>query len=332
MSPTDGKAASVPRIALTVGDPSGIGPEIVPAAVRAVGDRARILVLGHGALRPADIPEVPTLAEAPAAAGATWFDTGGPVDFQLGGVQATCGQAAIDALRCGHDLATAGEVDALVTGPVNKAAFHAAGTRVEGQTELLSQWCQAERTEMIGFAGAMRVMLATRHMPLRVAISKLTIEHVADRLRFLDESLRLLGMETPSIALAGLNPHAGEGGLLGTEEIEVLEPAAELARSSGVRVVGPVSPDSVFHEASRGLHDGVLALYHDQAFIPLKLMADGRGVTFIAGLPYLRFSPMHGTAFDIVGQKRADGGPVADPSNLIEALEVAIRVAGRLRQ
>lgn len=321
-----------PRIALTVGDPSGIGPEVVPAAVRAVRGRARVLVLGHGAARPPEIPLIEALEEAAQSASAAWFDTGGPGSFELGQVQASCGQSAIDALRCAHGLALGGRVDAVVTGPVNKAAFHAAGTRVEGQTELLSQWCGAERTEMIGLAGALRVMLATRHLPLREAISKLNIEHVEDRLRLFDEALRFLGVEAPSIALAGLNPHAGEGGLLGSEEIEILEPAADRARRAGVAVVGPVSPDSVFYEAVRGRHDGVLALYHDQAFIPLKLMADGKGVTFIAGLPYLRFSPMHGTAFDIVGQKRPDGEPVADPANLIEALEVAIRVVSRQRQ
>ena len=336
MSAGRDQAEGLPLIALTVGDPSGIGPEIVPAAVQAVAGgadgRARLLVLGHGALRPPEIPALESLASAGGIARAAWFDTGGPTGFRSGEVQASCGQSAIDALRCGHGLALEGIVDAMVTGPVNKAAFHAAGMRVEGQTELLSQWCGVERTEMIGLAGAMRVMLATRHMPLRDAISKLTIDHVAGRLRFLDESLRFLGIEAPSIALAGLNPHAGEGGLLGMEEIEILEPAAEAARQAGVRVVGPVSPDSVFHEAARGLHDGVLALYHDQAFIPLKLLADGKGVTFIAGLPYLRFSPMHGTAFDIVGRKRSDGKPVADPANLIEALKVAIRVVSAPRQ
>lgn len=332
MGSGNGESSRPPRIALTVGDPSGIGPEIVPGAVRAVGERASILVLGHGAVRPPEIPLIGALGDVTGWTGCAWFDTGGPEDFELGQVQAACGQSAIDALRCGHGLALGGQVDALVTGPVNKAAFHAAGTRVEGQTELLSQWCEADRTEMIGFAGALRVMLATRHLPLREAISKLTIEHVTDRLRLLDEALRFLGVEEPLIALAGLNPHAGEGGLLGSEELEILGPAAERARRSGVQVEGPVSPDSVFHGAARGRYDGVLAMYHDQAFIPLKLMADGRGVTFIAGLPYLRFSPMHGTAFDIVGQRGPDGKPVADPTNLIEALEVAIRVVSRHRQ
>lgn len=324
-----------PVIALTVGDPSGIGPEIIGPAVRAVEGRARIIALGPGCVRPDTIPLLDAHAdgsqagEAQNGGGSGWVDTGGAGAFELGCVSAASGDAAVRALRHGHGLALSGAADALVTGPVNKAALHAAGTRVEGQTELLSQWCGDERTEMVGFAGPLRVMLATRHMPLREALDRITTEHVLDRLVFFDEALRGLGFESPKIALAGLNPHAGEGGLLGAEDGEILAPAVEAARSRGLDVVGPISPDSVFADGFKGAYTGVLALYHDQAFIPLKLVAEGRGVTFIAGLSYPRFSPMHGTAFDIVGKRGPDGLPVADPTNLIEALEVALRVVGR---
>lgn len=324
---------SAPRgiVAVTAGDPAGIGPEILPLALAALEGRARVLAIGPGSLAPEGMARVSSpseLADGPAIA---WLDSGAEDEVmegrhRLGEVQASCGDAALRALRVAHDLAMAGEVGAVVTGPVNKAALHAAGARVEGQTELLSQWAGAERTEMIGFAGALRVMLATRHMPLREAIERITEEHVLDRLRLLHEALEGLGITSPRLALAGLNPHAGEGGLLGAEDGAILAPAAERARVEGIEVTGPVSPDSVFAEGVRGLHDGVLALYHDQAFIPLKLVAEGRGVTFVAGLPYLRFSPMHGTAFDIVGKRDGAGHPVADPGNLIEALEVARRV------
>ena len=332
----DGAKESVPAgiIAVTVGDPAGIGPEILPAAMAALEGRARLLAVGPASLAPAGIPLVTSPAELPMRPAAGWLDSGAEGDVRagrhrIGEVQASCGDAALRALRAAHDLAMAGEVAAVVTGPVNKAALHAAGARVEGQTELLSRWAGAERTEMIGFAGALRVMLATRHMPLREAIDRITEEHVLDRLCLLNESLVGLGFEAPRLALAGLNPHAGEGGLLGSEEDALLAPAVARARSMGIEVSGPVSPDTVFAEGARGLHDGILALYHDQAFIPLKLLGGGRGVTFVAGLPYLRFSPMHGTAFDIAG-KRDDGGhPVADPGNLIEALEVARRVLSR---
>lgn len=327
--------AHSPVIALTVGDPAGIGPEIIGPAVAALEGRARIVALGPGSVRPDTVPSVdePGLERwLRAGAGepdAVWRDTGGPESFSIGEVQASCGAAAVAALRRGHDLASSGEVDALVTGPVNKAALHAAGTIVEGQTELLSRWAGEERTEMIGFAGNLRVMLATRHMPLRAALDRITTPHVLDRLVFFDEALAGLGLSTRRIALAGLNPHAGEGGLLGAEDDEILAPAVASARARGLDVVGPVSPDSVFADGARGLYTGVLALYHDQAFIPLKLVAQGRGVTFIAGLPYKRFSPMHGTAFDIARKRGPDGLPLADPGNLIEALEVALRVASR---
>ncbi len=318
-----------PLLALSVGDPSGIGPEIAPLAVNAVRDEARVVVLGHGAVRPDGIP----LVEATAGMGShsvAWIDTGGPAEWTLGEVQASCGAAALSALRKGHELALAGEVDALVTGPVNKAAMHAAGETVEGQTELLSRWSGAERYEMMGFVGQLRVMLATRHVSLREALDRITTEHVLDRLLFLDEALRSIGLADPLVGLAGLNPHAGEGGLFGREEIEVLAPAVELARAQGMRIEGPVAPDSVFVRGLRGEFDAVLALYHDQAFIPLKLAGADSGVTFIPGLPYRRFSPMHGTAFDIVGKRRSDGQPVADPTNLTEALRVASRITRRI--
>lgn len=321
--------AGLPLLALTVGDPAGIGPEITPAAVEAIAGRARVVVLGHGAVRPTGIPLVSAVEDVTQGQPVGWIDTGGPATWDLGRVQASCGEAAVSALRAGHELAVDGRVDALVTGPVNKAALHAAGTKVEGQTELLTRWCGAERAEMMGLAGELRVMLATRHMPLREAISRITLEHITDRLLFLHEALISLGHSDPTLALAGLNPHAGEGGLLGSEDGEILSPAVEAVRAEGVRVVGPISPDTVFSEGVDGKYTGILALYHDQAFIPLKLMAGGRGVTYIAGLPYGRFSPMHGTAFDIVGQKRADGQPVADCGNLIAALEVALNALGR---
>jgi len=320
-----------PLLALSVGDPSGIGPEIAPPSVAAVREEARVIVLGHGAVRPDWIPEI----DAPASLGSDgvgWIDTGGPARWELGEVQASCGAAALGALRRGHEIALAGEVDALVTGPVNKAAMHAAGEQVEGQTELLSRWSGAERYEMMGFAGSLRVMLATRHVSLRTALDRLTTEHVLDRLLFLGTALRSIGLVDPLVAVAGLNPHAGEGGLFGREEIEVLTPAIEQARAAGMNVVGPVAPDSVFVRGLRGELDAVLALYHDQAFIPLKLAGAHSGVTFIPGLPYRRFSPMHGTAFDIVGKRRPDGQPVADPGNLTEALRVASRITRRIAE
>jgi 4-hydroxythreonine-4-phosphate dehydrogenase len=232
----------------------------------------------------------------------------------MGRVQADCGRAALSALRIGHDLALAGRVAALVTAPVSKAALHAAGERVEGQTELLGRWCGARDFEMLAVARELRVLLLTRHMPLSQALREISTERVVAHLELLARGLRGLGSKQPRIALAGLNPHAGEGGLLGLDEREKLEPAVALARARGIDVHGPLSPDTVFLAASRGAYDGVLALYHDQAFIPVKLHAPDEGLTVLVGLPYLRVSPAHGTAFDIAGKG------VARADNLIAAM------------
>lgn len=321
----------LPLIALTLGDPAGIGCEITAPAAREAAAFARVVAIGPAALRPDDAVPLERPGDLPAGERFGWIATDGPgAGYDLGRVQAGCGAAAVAALRRGHDLAVAGDVDALVTGPVNKAALHAAGVRVEGQTQLLSEWASASRTEMIGFAGRLRVMLATRHMPLRDAIARIDGDLIVDRLALFDDALGSLGIAGPrQIAVAGLNPHAGEGGLLGEEDDAILAPAVERARARGIDAVGPISPDTVFSQGVEGLHAGVLALYHDQAFIPLKLVAGGRGVTFIAGLPYARFSPMHGTAFDIVGRRAPDGQSVADHRNLLEALRMASASARR---
>ena len=316
----------LPRIALTVGDPAGIGPEIAVAAQRdeRVRAAARLVVLGPAGLRPADVA-ASTTTEPDAAVRWIATEDAGPVE--PGRVQASGGRAALAALRTGHELAFRGDVDALVTGPVSKAALHLAGEAVEGQTELLARWCVAERCQMLAVAGDLRVLVLTRHMPLRAALELVTQTRVLDHLHMLDGALRELGIDAPRIALAGLNPHAGEGGLLGDEEQRELEPAVRDARAAGLDVTGPVSPDSVFAQAAAGRFDGVLALYHDQAFIPVKLLGRDHGLTVLTGLPYLRVSPAHGTAFDLVGTGRAS------PENLIHALLQAARWAGlRKRQ
>ena len=235
----------------------------------------------------------------------------------VGRVSREAGEAALAALELGADLATSGVVEALVTAPVCKEALHLAGERVEGQTELLARWNDVSRYEMLAIAGEMRVMLLSRHLPLARALERVTTANVLDHLRLLAEALRGLGFEQPNLALAGLNPHAGENGLIGSEELEVLMPAVLAAREEGLRVSDPQPPDTIFIRATRGEFDAVLALYHDQAFIPLKLAGSMPGIeplTTIAGLSYLRVSPAHGTAFDIAGSG------AANPDNLIAAV------------
>lgn len=304
-------------LALTLGDPAGIGPEVSLAAARDAEVRAAadLLLIGPASLRP---PQIASLGADPAEltraelgarvtglGGQAWAPSAAAETWQIGRPQASAGRAALAALRMGAELAHARRVDALVTAPVSKEALHLAGERVEGQTELLARWSGARECEMLAVADRMRVLLLTRHMPLRAALERISTELVLQRLRLLQRGLVELGWPRPHLALAGLNPHAGEAGILGSEEQELLAPAVQRARTEGIDVSDPQPPDTVFLRAARGDYDAVLALYHDQAFIPAKLHAPERGMTLLLGLPYLRVSPAHGTAFDIAGQGRA---------------------------
>ncbi len=304
-----------------MGDPAGIGPEIAKLATRdpRVRSLARLVVLGPEEYLEPSWPRVAATelaaldGEQPVVAIATAASPG----IAVGEVSRAAGEAALAALKVGAELATNGGVDALVTAPVCKEALHLAGERVEGQTELLARWNGVERYEMLATAKDMRVMLLSRHLPLREALNAITTENVLDHLVLLAETMRELGFESPKLALAGLNPHAGENGLIGSEELQVLVPAVQSARRQGLDVSDPQPPDTIFIRAARGEFDAVLALYHDQAFIPLKLAGaspDIEPLTTIAGLSYLRVSPAHGTAFDIAGSG------TASPSNLIAAI------------
>ncbi len=314
---SDAVQGAKPLVALTIGDTAGIGPEIALLALRDEGlaRRARLVALGPARLRPDDIQ---TTDDPASLRGHGWLATDDHGPVQVGRVQRAAGLEALAALRAAHELALLRRVAALVTAPVSKEALHLAGERVEGQTELLGRWCGVERVEMMAVAGKLRVILCTRHMPLRRALDEVTTARVLDRARLFDLTLRALGVERPRLAVCGWNPHAGEHGLLGSEDDEILAPAVAAARAEGLDVHGPISPDSVFRQAAHGEWDGVVALWHDQAFIPLKLLDPAGGVTALCGLPYLRLSPAHGTAFDIAGRGRADA------SNLIAALHKSV--------
>ena len=321
-SANNSNPAHRPLIAVTLGDPAGIGPEIVARVVTdaRVRKAARLVIIGPAKYLPEGLRMVQ--AEALVSSFADGEDvvaiaTTGQVSVTVGVASREAGLAALVALRVGSTLAKARLVDALVTAPVCKQALHLAGEPVEGQTELLARWDGTQRYEMIALAKNMRVMLLSRHLPLRQALDKITTENVLAHLHLLDESMRALGFETPSLGLAGLNPHAGENGVIGTEEQSILQPAVAAARRAGLVVSDPQPPDTIFIRAARGEFDAVLALYHDQAFIPLKLAGAAPGVeplTTIAGLTYLRVSPAHGTAFDIAGKHQAN------PSNMIAAV------------
>jgi 4-hydroxythreonine-4-phosphate dehydrogenase len=287
--------SSRPRIALTVGDPAGIGPEI---AAKAASDR-RVL----------DVCE-PVLYGPPAAA-----------RFTPGVVSPDAGRAAYDAIVSAVRDAQAGVVSAIATAPVSKLAFARAGLQWKGHTDLLAHLTGSADAAMMFWSEPLKVVLATVHVPL-ADVPRLLTAGLVDRIVSLTaRELPAFGIERPRLAVAGLNPHAGEAGVLGDEEQRVIAPAVERLRERGIDVSGPFPGDTVFVRAIRGEFDCVIACYHDQGLIPVKLAAFGRAVNVTLGLPIVRTSVDHGTAFDIAGQGKADA------SSMIEAVLLAARLA-----
>lgn len=285
-----------PRIAVTVGDPAGIGPEIAAAA--AVDSRLR------------DLCEI-ALYGPPA---------GSP--FEPGRPTAASGRAAYEAIVAAVGDVMAGRADALATAPISKEAFALAGLPWRGHTELLAHLTGASSVAMLFHSEALRVVLATIHVPLAEVPRLLTRERLEGVIRLTTRELPRFGYPAPRLAVAGLNPHAGEAGLLGREETEVIVPAIDACRADGLDVRGPFPADTLFVRAARGEFDAVVACYHDQGLIPIKLLAFGRAVNVTIGLPIVRTSVDHGTAYDIAGRGAADHG------SLVEAIALAARLAG----
>ncbi len=236
-------------------------------------------------------------------------------------MSAAAGRAAYDTIVSAVDAAKRGEVDAIATAPINKLAFALAGLPWKGHTDLLAHLCGTPRVAMLFHAPQLKVVLITVHVPLREVPALLTPALVGDTIHLTAEALPQFGIARPRLALAGLNPHAGESGVLGTEDDAVLAPAVAAAREAGLDVRGPFPADTVFVRASRGEFDCVLACYHDQGLIPVKLLAFGQAVNVTIGLPIIRTSVDHGTAFDIAGQGVADAG------SMIEAVKLAAQMA-----
>ena len=283
----------LPRIAITTGDPAGIGPEIVAKAAADAGVQAVCEPIIFG-------------SEAPA---------------KMGEVSAAAGRAAYDTIVRAVDAAIKGDVDAIATAPVNKLAFSQAGLPWKGHTDLLAHLCGTSRVAMMFHAPELKVVLITVHVPLRDVPSLITQDLVARTIDLTCAALPQFGVLEPRLAIAGLNPHAGEGGVLGDEDDRILAPAVAAARARGIDVKGPFPADTVFVRASKGEFDCVLACYHDQGLIPVKLLAFGHAVNVTIGLPIIRTSVDHGTAFDIAGKG------VADPGSMIEAVKLAARMA-----
>jgi 4-hydroxythreonine-4-phosphate dehydrogenase len=288
-----------PRIAITVGDPAGIGPEI---AGKAAADPRVTSVCD------------PVLYGPPAG-----------TRFDAGRLSAEAGRAAYDAIEAAVRDALAGTVDGVATAPVNKLAFARAGLPWKGHTDLLAHLTGAARVAMMFWSDPLKVILATVHIPLAEVPRALTREVLEGVIDLAAAELPRFGLRAPRLAVAGINPHAGENGLLGHDEQRELAPAIAAARARGIDVQGPFPGDTIFHRAVRGEFDAVIASYHDQGLIPVKLLAFGKAVNVTIGLPIVRTSVDHGTAFDIAGRG------VADPSSMIEATVLAARLAGSVR-
>jgi 4-hydroxythreonine-4-phosphate dehydrogenase len=282
-------------VAITVGDPAGIGPEIAEHAAADATVRA--------SCEPVIFASSPDAVIIP------------------GQLSAAAGRAAFNTIVAAVEAARAGRVDAIATAPVNKLAFARAGLPWKGHTDLLAHLTGAPRVAMMFYAPRMNVVLATVHVPLAEVPQALTRARVDETIALTVEAMPMFGIARPRIAQAGLNPHAGEDGLLGTEDAAILAPAVEAARARGIDITGPLPGDTVFVRSYRGEFDVVIACYHDQGLIPVKLLAFGTAVNVTLGLPIVRTSVDHGTAFDIAGRG------LADPASMIQAVLLAARLA-----
>lgn len=319
--------------AITMGDPCGIGPEIVaklfrhrlPAPAFVIGDagvmrRSASLSAPDLAVVEVDRPMVLEGGLLPVLA-----VTELPEDLPLGRVDARAGAAAFAYVEAGIRLALRRDVAGLVTAPINKAALKAAGIPYPGHTEILAHLSAAGRVGMMLANDELRVMLVSIHVSLKDALRLVTVENVLWATRLAAEGTRRFGIAKPRVAVAGLNPHAGEDGLFGAEEVEIIGPAVAAARAQGIDASGPWPPDTVYMRARAGEFDVVVAQYHDQGLIPLKYLGLERGVNITVGLPFVRTSVDHGTAFDIAGRG------IADHRSLAYALKVAGEQAGPAR-
>ncbi len=321
-------------IGITLGDLNGIGPEV---ALKAVRDfpwpaSARFVLIGPAAALvdqafrfrcPLPPPWTPGRT-FPRGSVALW-DVGRDARLRWtpGRVTAAAARAADAALRAAVEAARAGHLSAVVTAPICKEGFQRAGLGAAGHTERLAEWTRTRRVAMLLEGGGLRVALVTRHLPLRHVARAITRAAVRETIALAAEALRWLGIPRGRMAVCGLNPHAGDGGALGSEERAVIAPEIRAARRRGIRVVGPVPADIVFHQALHGRHDLIIAHYHDQGLGPLKTVGFDGGVNITLGLPIVRTSPDHGTAFDIAGRG------LASPRSMVAAIQRAIELAAR---
>lgn len=325
-----------PIIAVTMGDPAGIGPEIIIKALSlaelsrlsrpvVIGD-ARVMknAMKYSKASPVALKEIKRLDEGDFRTGIINILDMDNVDvpkLKIGKVSVESGRAAVKYIERAIDLAMDKKVDAIATAPINKEAINKAGFRFDGHTELLAKRTGAKHSAMMFLSDSIRVMLVTTHIPLSQVAKEIDKKKVLDVIKLADKELTELLGKKPRIGVAGLNPHAGESGIFGSEEEKIIAPAVEEAKKLGINVKGPVSADAIFYLANLNMFDIVVAMYHDQGLIPIKLLSFNKSVNVTVGLPIIRTSVDHGTGFDIAGKGWAN------PSSMIQAIKVAAMMA-----
>ncbi len=328
----------VRRIGITIGDVNGIGPEIILKSLsgRKWPDETRFVVIDPAHLLPPwakilgvsieNWVQVRNFEKIEQSRG-QYFIYSEPEKFagvglRIGEATTASGRVAARAIELAVELCLQEKIDAMVTAPISKFAVRRAGYDFAGHTEFLAHLCGVSRPVMLLLAGHFRVAIATRHLPVARVAASLTREMLWATLKTLDGELKhRFGISQPHIAVTGLNPHAGEQGEIGDEEIRIIQPVIKKATQTHMRVSGPFPADALFSRIMKKTqYDAFLAMYHDQGLIPLKMMAGGHGVNYTCGLPLVRTSPDHGTAFDIAGKN------LADPSSMVEAIELALQL------
>ncbi|MCP4750264.1 MAG: 4-hydroxythreonine-4-phosphate dehydrogenase PdxA [Proteobacteria bacterium] len=326
-----------PVIGITLGDPAGIGPEVIVKAFSdpGISDEYTPIVIGDAAILEDTVEHLGSDMEiAPFQTfSELHYETGCiPVynslklegkDFAFGTVNKGCGDFSYKTVVKAVELALENRIDALVTAPICKESWHLAGHHHDGHTGLLAKLTGSSRYRMMFLSDKMNVILTTTHLSLRDACRRITTERVYETIRLGYEHMSRLGPSSPRIAVCGLNPHAGEAGIFGREDLEAVEPAVVRAQDDGISAEGPLSADTTFLRALNGHYDLVVAQYHDQGLIPLKLVSFDTGVNVTVGLPIIRTSVDHGTAFDIAGQGKADH------RNMLCAIGYALSLSGK---
>ena len=317
-----------PIIAITMGDPCGIGPEVIAKALASgeVYSVCRPVVVGSSwsmkqAVELIGVPIKVREVESPELVDVVDTLNLSPKDVTVGKISPACGKASMEWVSWAAEFALAGHVDALATAPVNKEAASLAGYSSIGHMELLQEITGAEEVATMLLTGRLRVVHLTTHRSLRRACDYVTKERILSMLELTHDSFGRWGMSSPRIGVAALNPHGSDGGLLGNEEAEEIAPAVEEAREKGIDAYGPVPADILFHKAIQGAYDVTLAMFHDQGHIPVKVHGFEKSITANLGLPFVRTSVDHGTAFDIAGKG------IANHESMVEAIKLAVALS-----